>query len=414
VSIDRTIDQLEQMGYFGQLDENLGQRMANGWNNMLSKSFGNNRAAGKLEVGQLVVGLEQDYKKWLGANGISNPTRGDFNRYLGVVQQTHGITFGANGVQRNAAAPAQAAPAAGAAPAQPAAPAAPAQGGAAPTAPAAPAQPAAPASAPVELTAANPTVTLSPNSPAAPAAAAAPAQPAAPATPPQSTGPMPQPLMLSLKAFKSQIVSSGSSQNGIETEAKHIMDYAVRAKFQVAAAAELRKMAQESGNARSAQWVNAVVDSYNIRTESKNIRKRPLKEAADMNEPFSMQDARRWFQTIARHSYNNSTGGGNPAAAGGGSASGGQGAPVDGDAPQETQRQAASGSKVHVTVDTLLIDRAARQASFDYEALQSFVQSNIGLDPLAAGREMNGKFHLTSTNVFAALFVYVRAIEAGK
>jgi hypothetical protein len=391
VSIDRTIDQLEQMGYFGQLNEanpfNIKQRLANGMNNMLAQSFGSSRAAGKLDVGTMVIGLEKEYKKWLGANGIPNPTKGDFNRFLGVVAQNHGLTYGdPNAAAPAPAQPAQAAPAAS--PAQPAAPAA----AASPT----PAQPSAASAAP-----------------------AAPAQPAAPAAPAQSATPVPMPLRQSLQGFKGYLVASNATQNGIETETKHIMDFAVRTKLQVRIAGQLRQMAQESGNAQAQQWVEAVLNGYRTQAEGRVRTTRNIFEAEDMSAPFSMDDARVYFQKLARDSYNNSTGG-NPAAAGGGAPAQGGGTAGGGAPTQEAptpQRQTA-GSKMNVQIDTAILNREASTIGIDAEALQNFVRTNMSASAMVGGRDMITKaaeFHLTSAQEWAAaLFIYVRAIEAGK
>jgi hypothetical protein len=406
VSIDRTIDQLEQMGYFGQLNEanpfNIKQRLANGMNNMLAQSFGNSRAAGKLDVGTMVIGLEKEYKKWLGANGIPNPTKGDFNRFLGVVAQNHGLTYG----DPNAAAPAQPAQAA------PAASPAPAAGQPAPVA--APAQPAAPAAA-ASPTPAQPAAQPS----AASAAPAAPAQPAAPAVPAQSATPVPMPLRQSLQGFKGYLVASNATQNGIETETKHIMDFAVRTKLQARIAGQLRQMAQESGNAQAQQWVEAVLNGYRTQAEGRVRTTRNIFEAEDMSAPFSMDDARVYFQKLARDSYNNSTGG-NPAAAGGGAPAQGGGTAGGGAPTQEAptpQRQTA-GSKMNVQIDTAILNREASTIGIDAEALQNFVRTNMSASAMVGGRDMITKaaeFHLTSAQEWAAaLFIYVRAIEAGK
>jgi len=64
--IDKLVASLETMGYFGQIDENLGQRLKNGVNGVLADVFHNNRARGKVEMARwssawkksISVGLE--------------------------------------------------------------------------------------------------------------------------------------------------------------------------------------------------------------------------------------------------------------------------------------------------------------------------------------------------------------------
>lgn len=59
---------LETIGYI-KLDENLVQRLKNGRDAVLSH-YGNSAATGRLAVGAVVVGLEQAFKEFLGANGL--------------------------------------------------------------------------------------------------------------------------------------------------------------------------------------------------------------------------------------------------------------------------------------------------------------------------------------------------------
>jgi hypothetical protein len=130
-------DFLESINYYGDLAETFGQRLANARDNVLA-NFGNQVAAGRLDVGSTVIGLQSQFKRWLGQNGknTSNMTAGDLSQFL---QQAYGLNLELDGgAPSNQAEPADDEladsttdntqadqPAQAAAPAQPAQPAAP-------------------------------------------------------------------------------------------------------------------------------------------------------------------------------------------------------------------------------------------------------------------------------------------------
>lgn len=394
MTYDKTVQHLEDIGYFGQLDENLTQRLKNGFNNVLG-SMGNSRAQGKLEIGQLMIGLEKEYKRWLGANGIKRPTRRDFNRFLGSVENEYGVRFGPQGISQ-APTPAPAA----ATPSQPTASPknatqAPASTVAAPATASTPAnnapKPAPANGSTVQLTPDNPTITLTPGAP-----------------------PTPQLISNGINNLKKMVRRNVANEATVKSQIGDMLAWAERTNQMAGAISGLSAFANEQSGSPVGAWIKDAISSRQAQSESRSRAGVMLAEAdTNLDEPFSMSDARRWFQQIARHSYNNATTG-NPAAAGNQS-SDQTASPAVSTSTAPTGKNSGQGTKILVNLDTLWIENQLMNLGVRTDALREFMDKNEGSNPTVAGAAMarDASTRINTTNAAAVLFIYLKALRMG-
>lgn len=297
---------LEEMGYFGDLSENIFQRLKNGVNGVLA-SAGNAAAAGKLDVGQTIVGLEKEYKAWLGANRISNPTLADFKNYLSLLDQKYNLGL-SNASQATQSSTTQATgPNAG----QPSSATQPAAGG-------------------------------------QPASAAVPAAEA----PQAASTPINPVIQNTLDWFNNSIQKNTSmSEQTAIAQVNACVKLATKTGTQDKTIQEFNKIVQANpGNEIAASIAKAIQQP----NESKIVFGKYLREDdQDATKPFSMDQARAVFGQIAQQSYNNqqfSGGGGAPNPAGNGGGAAGNTA-TGGAAPNNNSNKPEDSSRRMIPVD---------------------------------------------------------------
>jgi hypothetical protein len=382
-----TVEQLEEMGYYGDLTENIWQRIKNGANGVLAGTFGNQRAAGKLDVGQTIIGLEKEYKRWLGANGIKNPTRRDFNNFLGAVEQSHGVKFG----DSSARARPQPAPVANAAPA------------------------ASPSSAPA---AAAPTPQAQPSAaPAAPAPSDNTAPAPAAGTAPVDTSQVHDIVMNTVKIIQKDAKSGRATEQSVRSKISQLLDYSANAGNSDQVKALLTQIANQNSNTDIGNWIHGSINGQSGLGESVLDFSQILNEAdVDLDAPFSMSDARSAFEQIARNDFNNVNGAGNPATrGGGGSSAGGTGSDQEGDAPTSSARAPSGGGTTIVHMDTMRLKRSMTDTGFhNKDKLSEFISKTIDEDIRSVGLQLeNEHIFQTREQAYQVLVAYLRELALG-
>lgn len=382
------VRELEAMGYFGDLNEGIWQRLANGGNSVLA-TLGSSRAAGKLNVGQLVVGLEKEYKTWLGANGIGSPTRRDFSNFLGFLEQKYNIKFGDNGETTEVGPP------------------------------------------PNDGTASSP----------------APAQqtPSQPATTQQPRQPEQQQNNADISALEAHPVlgntfedlENGAKENEparrIQAKVDQIVTISSQMNKKRAALSKLANIARTYPQSAIGQAIKIAIEKYGL-AESRKLNQLALFEAAadqddeeegeeegDPNSPdapFSMSQARAVFKVIARHDFNNvGNGGPNPARSNRG---GGGNTQQGGNQGGSQQTNRGGNPAATQAVQAVGDDESDQEHDHDHDALESggSAREMIPMDFLAIRTELQTcgvtQSDIGKLNEFISSSMHDSAMNAGR
>ncbi len=371
----KTVDVLQEMGYFEILDEDVMQRLRNARDNVLGNVFKSDSAKGRLDVGATVIGLEKELATWMGANGIKSGamTRGQFGKFLGYIEGKYGVKFGNATGDNNAPAsttPTQATTSTAPTPAQPA----------------------------------------SNNTQAA--------QPQAPQGAQASMHPTVRNLIAQLDYAAER--NSGMDQEEVEESiASTMAGVKQRGEDSHLIVSELKGIVQKHPQSQVSQWINGAITK--TANESRLLKGLILKED-DVDDIMSKDEVKKIFNQIARASFNG--GGANPARGGssggngGASAANGAASPAasGGEAPKKP-KAAEYGNQEVISMNFMEIHRQMGQLSMDYNALNNFMMSDEAKGDLhTAGRNLRSVRQAIPTDdkAFELLIILLRAIQEGR
>ena len=361
------VSRLEDMGYFGDLSENIFQRFKNGVNGVLANA-GNARAAGKLDVGQTIVGLEKEYKAWLGANKISNPSLGDFKRYLSLLDQKYNLGLSNKSKVAQSSTNQASSPNTG--------------------------QP----------------------SPAQPASGGQPA-PSAPQAQHSAVGSLNPVIQNTLDFFRENIQkNTPMDEQTIMTQVSACLKRADKTGSRDQTIQELNKIVQDNPNNEIAAAISKAIQNPN---ESRIVIGTYLKEDVDDAKPFSMDQARAVFDQIARQSYDNATFGGggapNPASNGGGTPAAGGGSSGGTAANNKNANQHEDTTRRMIPVDFQILYRECDTIGIrsDVRAkLKEFITQSANKSVASAGGQLlNARIVPTERQAFQLIVALLREIH---